>query len=213
MSLWSVTGPIVSLSGEVPLDPERGQLGVRLPESVEHHRVCRDVLPGEAADPLRSKEPLDPGAEREIGDGGWLTGTNCCEVGPYPLGDRRVPGGDLQVSRSLPCIWSGHVGPPPYTGYCVQGIQSMSGGWVVGLAGGQNRCTGMLPARCCGMITAAVLGGELAVPCTRNPLQRDRIPARGLSLEGPARASGEEGRIPRNGILPTPPGPEGSNGT
>ena len=29
-----------------------------------------------------------------------------------------------------------------------------------------------------------VLDGEPAVPCTRNPLQRDRIPARGLALSG-----------------------------
>ena len=79
----------------------------------------------------------------------------------------------LAGARRYASIWSGHVGPPPYTGYRVQGIQSMCGGWVVGLAGGQNRCAGMLPARCCGMIGAAVLGGELAVPCTRNPLQRD----------------------------------------
>jgi len=59
----------------------------------------------------------------------------------------------------------------------------------------------------------AVLGGELAVPCTRNPLQRDRTPTRGLTAQGPARARDEEDRVPRNEILPTPPGPEGSNGT
>ncbi len=30
--------------------------------------------------------------------------------------------------------------------------------------------------------SATVLGGELAVPCTRNPLQRDGIPALGAGL-------------------------------
>ena len=36
----------------------------------------------------------------------------------------------------------------------------------------------------------AVLDGEVAVPCTRKPLQRGRIPAPGFSLWGPAPVRG-----------------------
>ncbi len=41
-----------------------------------------------------------------------------------------------------------------------------------------------------------VLSGALGVPCTRNPLMRDRIPARGRSLFRRQRARGDEGRVP-----------------
>ena len=37
-------------------------------------------------------------------------------------------------------------------------------------------------------------------------------PSRGLLLWGPPAASGDEGRVPRNGNAKSPPGPEGSNG-
>src|SRR5688572_8050991 len=36
------------------------------------------------------------------------------------------------------------------------------------------------------VLHGAVLGGEVAVPCTRNPLQRGRIPARGFVSVEPA---------------------------
>lgn len=35
-------------------------------------------------------------------------------------------------------------------------------------------------------LSVAVLDGEVAVPCTRNPLQRGRIPARGFVSVEPA---------------------------
>jgi len=49
------------------------------------------------------------------------------------------------------------------------------------------------------MVTA-VLGGELAVPCTRNPLQRGGTPARDAIFQGRADARGDDGRVPRNEI-------------
>ena len=61
-------------------------------------------------------------------------------------------------------------------------------------------------------IVVIVLGGELAVPCTRNPLQRGRIPC---SRPGSAATAGRfdnEGRVLRGGALRTPSGPEGSSG-
>ncbi len=41
-----------------------------------------------------------------------------------------------------------------------------------------------------------VLSGALGVPCTRNPLMRDRIPARGRLLFRRQRARGDESRVP-----------------
>ena len=44
-----------------------------------------------------------------------------------------------------------------------------------------------------------VLGGEVAAPCTRNPLQRGRIPTPGLHLLGSrSAAEGVEGQVPRD---------------
>src|SRR4026207_159755 len=57
-----------------------------------------------------------------------------------------------------------------------------------------------------------VLGGELAVPCTRTPLERGRTPARGPDGPGPLRVRSVEGRVPRDVNLRTPSGPEGSSG-
>ena len=49
------------------------------------------------------------------------------------------------------------------------------------------------------------------MPCTRNPLQRGRIPSLG-QLFGLAWLSGVEDWVLRGRDLRTPPGPEGSNG-
>ena len=48
-------------------------------------------------------------------------------------------------------------------------------------------------------IELAVLDGELAVPCTRNPPQRGRIPPQGLAQRPLLVQSGVEGRDPRDG--------------
>ena len=48
---------------------------------------------------------------------------------------------------------------------------------------------------------ATVLGGELAVPCTRNPLQRDRIPTGGAGLWGLTSVRSVDGQVSRNGNL------------
>src|SRR5262249_17383784 len=47
----------------------------------------------------------------------------------------------------------------------------------------------------------AVLGGELAVPCTGNPLQPDGIPLRGGFAASVPLVRGVEGGDPRNGDL------------
>jgi hypothetical protein len=57
-----------------------------------------------------------------------------------------------------------------------------------------------------------VLDGEVAVPCTRNPLQRGRIPARGYGVWNRSGVWDDEGWVPRDGRLRTPSGPEGSSG-
>jgi len=56
-----------------------------------------------------------------------------------------------------------------------------------------------------------VLGGELAVPCTSNPLQLGRIPRRAAMWASKPRG-GVEGWVRCNGCLRTPPGSEDSNG-
>jgi hypothetical protein len=55
----------------------------------------------------------------------------------------------------------------------------------------------MSPARSI-LAAVTVLGGELAVPCTRNPLQRGRSLARGPEGPEPPRVRGVEGRVPRD---------------
>ena len=57
-----------------------------------------------------------------------------------------------------------------------------------------------------------VLDGEVAVPCTRNPLRRDRIPARGVRTQGLPASRSDDGSVPRDGCFRTPSGPEGSSG-
>jgi hypothetical protein len=59
--------------------------------------------------------------------------------------------------------------------------------------------------------SSAVLDGELAVPSTRNPLQRGRIPARGLRIRGLFLQSGVEGLVLRGETPRTWSGPEGSS--
>jgi len=56
-----------------------------------------------------------------------------------------------------------------------------------------------------------VLGGEAAVPCTRNPLQRGWIPSLGSCAVKQPWASGVDVRVPRNGNSWTLSGPEGSS--
>ena len=52
-----------------------------------------------------------------------------------------------------------------------------------------------------GRLFAVVLGGELAVPCTRNPLQRGRTPPQGEPASDHSRAAGVEGRVLRGRSL------------
>jgi len=51
------------------------------------------------------------------------------------------------------------------------------------------------------LVVVTVLGGELAVPCTRNPLQRGRIPARGPKGPRLPPARGVDGRVLRDANL------------
>ncbi len=58
--------------------------------------------------------------------------------------------------------------------------------------------------------SGAVPDGGLAVPCTGNPLQPDRIPVRGGAAPSGRSVSSDEGRVPRDGrpLNPVRPGRE-----